>query len=374
MKSFLVWTILILGVIGGSYFVVSKYFPQVLPQFIPVSKEVKQHFPLSNETFSPFKIPSGYSMDIFADLKNDLPRVLEFDSNGNLIVSITSKGKILALTDDSVTELLTGLNKPHGIAFNENYIYIAETDGVSRYLYNSQNLEIGKKEFLFSLPSGGRHFTRTIKINNGKLYTSVGSSCDTCLETNPHSATILVSSLDGSDLKVFARGLRNTVFFDFDSQGNMWGADMGRDNLGDNLPPEEVNLIKEGLDYGWPYCYGNRVKDTKFNSDKTITCEQTEPPVFEMPAHTAPLGFIFDSSGNILVALHGSWNSTQPVGYKVVKLTTFANSITGMEDFVTGFIQDNGQILGRPAGLAYDRNGNLYIGDDKTGLIYILKK
>lgn len=373
--------LLLVGSIFGIYFVVKNYFSSLVSNFIPVNKEVKQFFPLSNDTPSPFKIPAGYKMDIYADLKNDLPRVIEFDDRGNMVVSITSKGKIVALTDrdfdlkvEDKIDLLTNLNKPHGIALDGNYIYVAESDGVSRYLYNSNKLTVGDKELLFTLPSGGRHFTRTIKIHDGKLYTSVGSSCDVCLEENTFRSSILVSELNGGNLRVFAKGLRNTVFFDFDSQGKMWGADMGRDMLGDNLPPDEINIIEDGKDYGWPYCYGSQVKDTIFNSDKNINCELTESPVYELPAHSAPLGFMFDGSGNLLVALHGSWNSKVPVGYKVVKLSTFAGGVTGMQDFITGFIQGSNNILGRPVGLVEDKKGNVYISDDKTGLIYVLTK
>lgn len=366
-------------ILVGLFFVVKNKFPFLITNFVPVSKEVKRHLPASSQTLSPFKVPNGKKLDIFADLKNELPRVMIFDDSNNMIVSLTSKGKVVVLKDsnndlksDSETLLLAGLNKPHGLSFNNGYLYVAQSNKVSRYTYNSDNLQIGVEEILFNLPDGGRHFTRTIKIYDGKLYTSVGSSCDVCVESNPFRATILVSNLDGSDLKVFAKGLRNTVFFDFDNSGKMWGADMGRDNLGDNLPPEEINIIEEGKDYGWPYCYSSNVKDTKFNTDTSISCDETSAPVYEIDAHSAPLGFVFDSSGNAYVALHGSWNSTIPVGYKVVKLNTFAGGVSGMEDYITGFISESGTVLGRPSGLVFDKNENLYIADDKSGFIYVL--
>lgn len=364
---------------GAGFFAVQKYFPNLVSNFLPVNKEVKQYLPLTRETSSLFEIPKDFKMDVFGDLNNELPRDIVFDDSGNLVVSLTSKGKVVALTDsdydyksDIKTEILTGLNKPHGLAVNGGYLYVAESDNVSRYKYNPSSMLAGEKEVLFALPDGGRHFTRTIRINGDKLYTSVGSSCDSCIETDPFRATILVSDLNGNNIKVFAKGLRNTVFFDFDSSGRIWGADMGRDNLGDNLPPEEINIIEEGKDYGWPYCYGNKIKDTKFNSDNSITCETTEAPVYELPAHSAPLGFVFDTVGNLFVALHGSWNSTVPVGYKVVKLTTFAGGISKAEDFIDGFSKVKEEILGRPAGLVFDKKGNLYISDDKSGLIYIV--
>jgi glucose/arabinose dehydrogenase len=377
------WIIFFIALIGGLYFAVKTYFPFLVSNFIPVNKEVKQFLPLNSETqtLSPFKIQDGYRMDVFADLRNDLPRVLAFDDNGNLIVSLTSKGKIAVLADkdldlksESKVDLITGLNRPHGIALDGNYLYVAETDGVSRYLYNSREMLIGEKELLFSLPAGGRHYTRTIVINDNKLYTSVGSSCDVCVEENPFRASILVSDLDGKNLKIFAKGLRNTVFFSFDRYGKMWGADMGRDGLGDSMPPEEINIIEEGGDYGWPYCYSSQIQDVKFSTEPSVDCGSTIPPIYEMPAHTAPLGFVFDEFGSLYVALHGSWNSTDPVGYKVVKFSTFAGGVSDMQDFLTGFLQTGDKVLGRPAGLVFDKKGNLYISDDKTGLIYIITK
>lgn len=380
MKKLFVW-ILILTILFGGYFVVSNYYPFLFSNLMPVSKRIKQYFPLSSETISPFRIPKDYKMDIFSDLKTDLPNVIIFDVGGNLIASLTTKGKIVVITDDNkdfkadrTTVLLSGLNRPYGIALYGNYLYVAESNGVSRYIYDSRNSLVGGKELLFSLPNGGKNYTRTIKINNDKLFTTVGSSCDSCLEKDNLRASILVSNLDGSGLKVFAKGLRNTVAIDFDKDGNLWGADIGRDGLGFGLPPEEINLIQENNDYGWPYCYGNRVKDTKFNQDVAKTCERTEAPIYEMPARSRPLSLIFDRSGNIYLSLNGSKNLKESVGYKVVRLRSFANSISTMEDYVVGFVQGQDQVMGGPSGLALDKDDNLYIADNRSGMIYVLRK
>jgi glucose/arabinose dehydrogenase len=219
----------------------------------------------------------------------------------------------------------------------------------------------------------GRHFTRTIKIIKGKLYTSVGSSCDTCRESDEMRATLLVSDTDGKNLRVFARGLRNTVFFVEGPDGKIWGTDMGRDFLGDNLPPDDINIIEDGKDYGWPFCYGEMVRDSHFEAGQDPDyCTNTTPPVFAFPAHVAPLGLTF-MEGDLLVALHGSWNSSTPVGYKVVKLDVNARSVSNIQDFITGFIKGN-EVLGRPVDLAIDKKGRLFISDDKAGLIYIVTK
>ena len=225
----------------------------------PSSKNIKEYLPQGDELSYPLDLPKGFNLGVFADLKGDLPRALAFDEKGVLFASIPGSGKIIALPDengdgkaDRIVEVMRGLARPHGIAFAGDFIYVGETDKVVRARYDPENLSVGSVEKLFDLPGGGRHFTRTIKIKDGNIYTSVGSSCDTCLEDSPYRAAVLVSDLDGTDLRVFARGLRNTVFFTLDAKGRIWGTDMGRDFLGDNLPPDEVNLIEDGQDYGWP--------------------------------------------------------------------------------------------------------------------------
>ncbi|MBL7036755.1 PQQ-dependent sugar dehydrogenase [Candidatus Microgenomates bacterium] len=360
---------LVLGV--ASFFIVKAY--------LPPKKEVKNMLPQGPGTPSVFSIPRGFSIDVYADLKKGRPRALTFDDYGNLLVSIPNQSSIVAVLDtdkngrsDAQVSVLTGLNKPHGIVVHGGYLFVAQTDKVSRFVYDPKTNTAINEEVMFSLPGGGRHSTRTIKIYDNKLFVSVGSSCDTCVEKNEQRASILVSNLDGTDLKVFASGLRNTVFFTFDGQGRMWGSDMGRDSLGDHLPPDEINIITEGGNYGWPYCYGNAVVDSKFNSESSAFCSSSIPSAFNLPAHSAPLGIVRMGDG-FLVALHGSWNSSIPVGYKIVKLNTFAGQVVGMEDYVSGFI-DGDNILGRPVDLVFDSNDNLYISDDHTGLIYILSK
>jgi len=340
----------------------------------------------------PLNIPADFKMAIYADLKSASPRVLEFDMNGVLLASIPGEGKIVALPDrnadgiaDGENVVINGLNRPHGMAFNNDFFYVAETDKVVRYKYDPIKFKVSEGKILFTLPGGGRHFTRTLKVLGDKLYTSVGSSCDTCVESDDKRAAILVSDLDGGNLKVFAQGLRNTVFFAFDpsassGQVRIWGNDMGRDFLGDDLPPDELNIVSEGKDYGWPYCYGDRIRDAKFMNDKEPDyCQHTEKAQVFYPAHVAPLGIVFitsdlfpkDDWGKILVAFHGSWNRSSAVGYKIVKI----DPDTGrLENFITGWLNAKGSVLGRPVDLIFANNGVLYISDDKANLIYILTK
>ena len=353
------------------------------------NKELIENLPQGGQLNFSLNIASGFKLGLFADLGSSLPRLLEFDPKGVLFASIPAQGKIVALPDenkdgvaDKIVNVLTGLNKPHGIAFAGGKIFIGESDKVVRYDYDPGSFGTSNKKVLFSLPGGGRHFTRTIKVHEDKIYTSVGSSCDTCVEEDTNRSTILVSGIDGSGLRIFAKGLRNTVFFVFDKEGRIWGNDMGRDFLGDNLPPDELNIIEDGKDYGWPFCYGDKVRDSKFmpgtNQDY---CSKTQPPAYKYPAHIAPLGLSFiDSSlfeksdqGDILASFHGSWNSSTPVGYKIVTLNVEGGRVTGMEDFITGFIKGS-EVLGRPVDLAFAENGTLFISDDKAGAVYILTK
>ena len=394
VRKWLFIIILFLGLGFTAYYLRTYVFPQIntrslFTNIIPPQKNIKEYLPQGDELNYPLDLPKGFNLGVFADLKGDLPRALAFDEKGVLFASIPGSGKIIALPDengdgkaDRIVEVMRGLARPHGIAFAGDFIYVGETDKVVRARYDPENLSVGSVEKLFDLPGGGRHFTRTIRIKDGKIYTSVGSSCDTCLEDSPYRAAVLVSDLDGAGLRVFARGLRNTVFFTLDAKGRIWGTDMGRDFLGDNLPPDEVNLIEEGQDYGWPYCYGDRVRDAKFrNGEKLAYCTETASPKFNLPAHVAPLGITFIKSdlfpggdqGNILVALHGSWNSSVPVGYKIVKLSVLGDSVTGMEDFISGFL-DGKEVLGRPVDLIFDERGYLFISDDEAGLIYLLAK
>jgi len=354
----------------------------------PPSEDITERLPQGSNLDSPLSIPEGFRLAVYANLEAS-PRVLAIDPNGVVLVSIPGDGKVVALPDrnkdgisDSIKDVISGLDDPHGIEFFEGKLYVAETGEVASYDYDQNNLVARNRKELFKLPSGGRHWSRTIRIQNEKLYVSIGSSCDVCIEKDNRRSAIFTSNLDGSDFKLFASGLRNTVFFDFDRKGRMWGNDMGRDFLGDNLPPDELNIIEEGKDYGWPFCYGKNVRDNKFDSGNTINCAESQGTTYDYPAHVAPLGIKFINSemfdaglqGDLLSAFHGSWNSSTPVGYKIVKLEVSEDKVLGMEDFISGWIDKDGGVLGRPVDLIFDSDGYLYISDDKANIIYILSR
>ena len=282
-------------------------------------------------------------------------------------------------------------NNPHGIAFDLGSpfsLVIAEEHQIIRVPTYSE-YDVQK---IVGLPADGGHFTRTLGFGpDGRLYVSIGSSCNVCNEKDERRAKIFSMNPDGSDFKEFASGLRNTVFFTWHPKTEkMWGSDMGRDLLGDDLPPDEINIIDAGKNYGWPNCYGKNAHDTDFDKNTYIRNPCMEP--FEMPsaidvqAHSAPLGLAFipeappaggwprEYWNNLLVAYHGSWNRSVPTGYKVVRYKFDAErKYLGEEDFITGWLhQSNGgyEALGRPVDIVVNNDGTAFISDDKAGVIY----
>jgi glucose/arabinose dehydrogenase len=340
-----------------------------------------------NLTNLPLQIPAGFTVSVFAKNLGGA-RVLAWDPTGTLLVSIPGQGKVMAIVDsngdgavDDITTVISGLNKPHGLAFHDGRLYIAEMDKVAVYDYDAATKKAANKQKILDLPSGGNHTSRTIGFGpDGKLYVAVGSSCNACVEKDPRRAAISVANPDGSNAKIFASGLRNAVFFawsPYDSR--MWASNMGRDLIGDDVPPETVNIVSEGKNFGWPYCYGQRIWDKTFDSSKKAEefCKTVELPHIEYQAHAAPLGLAFTPKSwpkayqnSLLVAFHGSWNRTVPTGYTIVRfqLDSKGNYVKS-EDFISGWLTSGGA-LGRPVDLLFDTQGVLYVSDDKIGVIY----
>lgn len=386
-KIALVVMLIILAILGYFLLKSKSSLPQSLSQIPTPNLQNTQKTPKEAKNDTNLKVPEGFSATVFA-LNQNGARDLEVTEGGTLIVSLPSSGKIVALPDkdangkaDEAKTLIQKLDRPHGIAVYKGALYVAEETRVSRYFLNEQDLTATLDKKLFDLPKGGRHFTRTIVFDDqGKMYVTVGSTCDVCYEKDQFISTVLISDSEGIAPRVYARGLRNAVFIIFDPQTKkLMATEMGRDFLGDNLPPDEINVIQDGKDYGWPICYGNRIHDTNF--DKNVytedPCSNTEPPAFEIPAHSAPLGlqivksdkFPKDWQGDLLISYHGSWNSTVPTGYKVVRVKMENGKLQNSEDFITGFISGR-DVSARPVDLVFDKSGSLFVSDDKSGNIF----
>jgi glucose/arabinose dehydrogenase len=337
------------------------------------------------------KLPDGFHIDVFAEV--DGARMLTFTPGGVLLVSASGEGKVVALPDlrhtgkaERVVEVLTGLNEPHGIAFYEGKLYVAENDKVRRYDWDEANLRAKNPKTLTDLPARGGHSTRSLLFHDGKMYVSAGSSCNVCVEKDQRRAAVMEFNPDGSGQKIFAKGLRNAVGIAVNPKTDtVWVTVNGRDWLGDDLPPETIyDLGKGGVDAGWPYCYGDRVPDPNFTKPGEDRCQNVIEPKVQMQAHSAPLGLAFyegsmfpaEYGNNLFVAFHGSWNRSVPTGYKVVrvKLDDKGQPVGGAQDFITGWLAPGetkrGRWMGRPVGIAFGADGSMYLSDDAGGKVY----
>ena len=333
-------------------------------------------------------VPEGFEVTVFADTKTQ-PRMLAFSPGGTLLATSQSDGTVVAMPGraghaDRVVTVLSDQDTPNGIAFHDGKLYVAESGQVVRYDWDEAKVAASHPQVIAHMPRGGTHFTRTVVFANGKMYVSAGSNCNVCVD-QPGRAAVHEFNLDGSGERIFASGTRNAVGLALSPQtGTVWGTENGRDWLGDDLPPDEINDFgKNGGDFGWPYCYGDRVPDTKFSPQARTRCASTIPPRMNLQAHSAPLGLVFytgdrfpkEYRNDLFVAFHGSWNRSVPTGYKVVRIRLDGKGQPlGIEDFLTGFLPPGetrkGAVMGRPVGLAVGPDGALYVADDAGGAIY----
>ncbi|NJD33002.1 MAG: sorbosone dehydrogenase family protein [Gammaproteobacteria bacterium] len=334
------------------------------------------------------KAADGYSVSLYA---GDLPlaRWLRFTSTGDLIVSRTRGDEVVLLERDRDGDgrpdgrrvLLAGLDRPHGLELHDGWLYVAERTAVGRIRFDEQTGRTsGRYEhFITGITGDGNHFTRTIRIGpDGRLYLSQGSTCNVCEEKDERRATIMTFAPDGSDGRIFARGLRNSVGFDWAPwDGALYATENARDLLGDDFPPDELNRVEAGAFYGWPYVNGFNVLDPDLGPGHEAMLEQSRPPVHGFRAHNAPLGITFLRAPNrppgyeraAVVALHGSWNRSRPDGYKVVSLHWLDDGRIEERDFLAGFLAP-GETIGRPADVAEGPDGAIYVSDDYAGAIY----
>jgi glucose/arabinose dehydrogenase len=363
-------------------------------------------------------VPAGFRIRVFArDLAN--PRMLAVGPDGSVYVTSPLTSQVLRLVDRDGDGLALGaterstvvssdqaadLQGVHGITLHNGRAYLASVRAVYAATLSDGRFE-GLTRLVGDLPDGGQHANRTLAVGpDGKLYVTVGSTCNACNESNSEHATMLRFELDGTPAanpaqpahpllarnplvtlspRIFASGLRNTLGFDWHPQtGQLIGADHGSDGLGNDIPNDELNVITGGWSYGWPYCWGARAIDPAMDDPspsltKEAYCPTTEPMTIGLQAHSAPIGFLFYRGaqfpsayrGDAFVTFRGSWNRDVPTGFKVVRVR-FQNGYA-IEDFVTGFLIENGAAqFGRLAGLAVDNEGALLIAEDSNGVIY----
>lgn len=345
--------------------------------------------PTPSEFRARVRVPAGFSIEIWA---SDVPgaRFLRFTPGGDLLVSVPGSGRIELLRRDSDGDgrsdgkrvVMDDLNKPHGLDLHDGWLYVGETDAVGRIRFDAaEGSTHGDYERIITgIPTGG-HWTRTVRFGpDGLLYVSIGSSCNVCEEDDPRRAAIVRYRPDGSGEEIFATGLRNAVGFDWQpGTGALYANDNGRDLLGDDFPPCELNLVEFDGFYGWPFVNGDGVPDPDFGTKDPERVGAAISPVHSYPAHNSPLGLQFvrtqsvppDFRGAALSALHGSWNRTQKDGYKVVSIHWLPDGTIEQRDFITGFEID-GDVIGRPVDIAEGPDGDFYVSDDFSGSIYRL--
>jgi glucose/arabinose dehydrogenase len=334
-----------------------------------------------------FQLPPGFHLELYAA---NLPkaRFLRFTPGGDLLLSRPHSGDIILLRSDAngdgqpdaVITLLDGLKRPAGMDFDGDTLYIAESNRIGRVAFDSANGRLaGDYEPLVEgFSDDGNHWSKTLRAGpDGFLYLSQGSTCNICVEEDERRATMMRFRPDGSGAEIFATGLRNSVGFDWAPwNGGLYATDNGRDLMGDDFPPCELNLVEQGRFYGWPYFNGANVPDPDMGPDPLAGQREPTPPAHDFRAHNAPLGITFIDGRNwpagyeraALVALHGSWNRSIADGYKVVSLHWTDKGIEE-RDFLTGFNRD-GDIAGRPVDVAQGPDGAVYISDDYAGAIY----
>ena len=336
-------------------------------------------------------MPEGYKIGVFISNLNN-PRFLAFDDDDNVFVTDKGSGEVLLLQDidgnnvaDKKIVVDSGLRNIHGIDYYNGDLYVGEEHQVVVYKdVNNKGNYSTKQVLVDDLPSGntlsqkGGHTTRTVKISpDEKLYVSIGSSCNVCEENDSRRAAMMRYDLHGDNQETYAKGLRNTVGFIFDANGNIWGVDNGRDLLGDDIPPDEINVIQHNKHYGWPYCYGQRLSDPDFLEKNLFCVGQTVAPVYELPAHSAPLGLSISKwteyPTHLFIAYHGSWNRTTPTGYKIVSLDA-SSFESAPVNFITGWLVEDGTAWGRPVDVQFYQQDKMLITDDKSGSIYIVTK
>jgi glucose/arabinose dehydrogenase len=349
-------------------------------------------------TFEPewlarLKSPPGFKVNIFAEGLGE-PRMLAVGEDGTVYVTRRRPGDVVALADhdgdgraETRTTAISDLPGVHGIAIHAGRVYLCTVSGVYAAALNPGRFGPPTR-ILSGLPPGGRHPNRTLAVGpDGRLYITVGSTCNCCVEDHPESAAILRVRLDGSGREIFATGLRNTVGFGWHPpSGRMFGMDHGTDYLGDDFPPEELNELLPGRRYGWPFVYAKgqaiRLQHPPAGFDVQAYAAASTPSVLETTAHSSPLQMAFytgtqfpaDYRNDAFLAQRGSWNRKPPAGYAVARIRFDAEgNPLRFEPFLSGFLDPGGDrpwTFARPTGLAVARDGSLLIGCDKTGVIF----
>ena len=332
------------------------------------------------------KLPPGFSISIYA---RDVPdaRSMTLSPNGTLFVGTRQAGKVYAIhgrghdhVADTVTTIAQGLQMPNGVAFHNGALYVAEVNRILRYDNIEEHLTTPPQPVVItdSYPRETHHGWKFIRLGpDGLLYVPVGAPCNVCQRSDARYASITRLKLDGTGFEIVAQGVRNTVGFDWHPETKeLWFTDNGRDLLGDDMPPDELNHApKPGLHFGFPYCHGKDIPDPEFGTKRP--CSDFVPPVLALGPHVAALGMRFYTGAmfppayrnQIFMAQHGSWNRSKKIGYRVMRVQLKGDQVTEYTPFAEGWLQGE-KTWGRPVDVQVMPDGALLVSDDYAGAIY----
>ena len=359
---------------------------------VGLASQPQQALPLTQ-----IKLPPGFTIDLYA---TGVPHAREMvmGAKGTLFVGSRDYNKVYAIVDrnndhkaDQVYTIAEGLKDPSGVAFRDGSLYVAEISRITKYDNIEANLEKPPTPAVVKsdLPTETHHGQKFIRFGpDGLLYVPVGAPCNVCERPDDQRfATILRMKPDGTETEVFASGVRNSVGFDWHpATRELWFTDNGRDLLGDDIPPDELNHApKKGLAFGFPYCHAGEVKDPEFGDRRP--CTEFQAPARKLDPHGAAIGMRFytgtmfpaEYRNQIFIAEHGSWNRSVPIGYRVMVAKIEGNKVTSFTPFAEGWLQGvansqgtktTGQTWGRPADVFVMPDGALLVSDDFAGVIY----
>jgi len=352
----------------------------ILFMLLPPSHSSGKTLPLKE-----IKLPPGFKISLYA---SSVPhaRGMVFSPNGTLFVG-SKEGNVYAIQDkdkdhkaDKVITIARDLLMPVGVDFRDGFLYVSSVDKIVRYENIESRLENPPSPGVVnsSFPSDRAHGWKFIRFGpDGLLYVPVGAPCNICKKEDERYATIMRMKPDGSELEVFASGVRNTVGFDWHPETKeLWFTDNGRDWMGDDIPPDELNNApKKGLHFGFPYCHGGDLSDPEFGKERP--CSEFIPPAIKLAPHAAALGMRFytgrmfpeEYRNQIFIAEHGSWNRSKKIGYRVSVVKLKGNQAVSYEPFAEGWLQGQ-KSWGRPADVLVAPDGALLVSDDFANAIY----
>jgi len=344
------------------------------------------------------KLPPGFTIELYTAEVPDA-RQMAMGEKGTLFVGSRQAGRVYAVVDrngdkrgDQVYTIASGLQSPSGIAFRDGALYVAAVSRILRYDGIESKLDSPPEPVVVNatLPTERSHGWKYLGFGpDGLLYVPVGAPCNVCDRTaeDERFATITRMKPDGTGQEIFARGIRNTVGFDWHpATKELWLAENGRDGMGDDVPPDELlRAHKPGLHFGFPYCHAGDIPDPEFGKGRP--CSEFEPPAIKLGPHVAAIGMKFytgqmfpeEYRNQIFIAEHGSWNRSTPLGYRIMVVRLDGNKAVSYEPFAEGWLQGIrssrgsstiGDAWGRPTDVFVMPDGSLLIADDEAGAIY----